>query len=136
MHPVAAARRQEVPMETEQGQAQRDLVQVVASDRRRPRPVAAEVVPRRLEVPLPAHLAVMAATATRGSTDRHTEVEVVVAPQTPEIHAALEARVEAGREAIRIQQVRWRKVERRTRAVVVGATDQVVRHPAQVAPAS
>lgn len=118
-------------METEQGQAQRDLDQVVASDRRRPRLVAAEVVPRRLEVPLPAHLAVMAATATRGSTDRRTEVEVVAALQIPATRAAREVRAEAEREAIKIQQVRWRKVERRTRAVVVGAIDQVVRHPAQ-----
>lgn len=135
VHLVAAVRHPGAPMATEQGRAQRDLDQMVASDQRRPQLVAVEEVPRRLEAPLLAHLAVMVATDTRGSTDRHMGVEAVAALQIPATRAVLEARAEAEREAIRIRLARWRQVAPQIPAEVAAAIDQAEPHLAQAAPA-
>lgn len=135
-HLVAAVRHPGAPLATEQGRAQRDLDQMVASDQRRPRLVAVEEVPRRLEAPLPAHLAVMVATDTRGSTDRHMEVEEAAALRIQVTRAEREARAEAERGAIKIQQARRRQVALQIPAEVVAAIDQAEPHLAQAVPAS
>lgn len=65
-HLVAAVRHPGAPLATEQGRAQRDLDQMVASDQRRPRLVVAGVARRRLARPDQELAAVTEARAIRG----------------------------------------------------------------------